>query len=1351
MKMIPMKVLQVLLIMFAFPAWAGNIVFRHLDMSDNLSHYSVMALYQDEKGLIWMGTRNGVSVYDGNNMTTYKHSLSDSTTIHNNYIRDIDGNQNGFIYFLTNRGVSVFDRKCEVFVEWYKGYAEDIACFRNDLYVAEKNRILKFPAAGGESTIFYELPDQSMNITSFLLNEEELLIGTERDGMFVCRPSDGECTHLIECGQVSDIFKDTKGRYWVGTLEQGLYLYQQGETICFRHHPQDETSLCADFVRKVCEDKQGNIWVGTFKGLNKYKEGTGTFECFIADAKTKLTYSSVWSMICDVQGTLWVGTYFGGVNYFNASQTVCQHYITDKHTEGVLVVGTMVEDNERNLWICTEGEGLCRLNLETNEASWFKHDAKSKNSLSHNNLKSIYYDCRKNVLWIGTHLGGLNRFDLNIGKFTRYMCGGEDEFSYKSNIICDIVPYGDDLLLATHNGVYRFDTSIETFVPMFKDAQKGDVIGLALDLQIDNRGMLWIAGTDKGIYAYDFNEEKLCSYLPGTSLSSNGVNCLYEDSDNRLWLCMAESGIDLYRSETDDFDNFDEEHHKLLSNCVYGACEMGKDKLLFITDNGFSCLDYANRQFRNFKTNVSLPLAGINQKSIYRASNGRIYVGGVDGLISFMPEDLEQEALNYQIFPSKLFVNDEEITVGDRTGILQSAFSDTPKITLKSGQNTFSVVYSVTNYVPLVREEMVYKLENFSDQWSVFRNGKMVTYTNLDPGTYTLVVQNVEEAGEQAPVSRLEIEVLPPWFRSNWAYGCYVVLLCVFLYVVMRLYKNRVRLQAELEYERKHIKDVENLNQYKLRFFTNISHEFRTPLTIIIGQVELLLQIKSFVPAVYSRILNVYKSSMQLQSLVTELLDFRKQEQGQMKIKVSLHNMVGFLEETFLLFKEYAQTKGIEFSFVSSEERIEVWYDSKQMQKVVNNLLSNAFQYTPQGGSIVLKVEKEENEVVVSVSDTGKGIKKGEIVYIFDRFYQTEATLLSPAKGTGIGLALTKGIVELHRGNIEVDSEEGKGTVFTFHLPLGYEHFRPEEMVEEGMSDKITMANEEQRNDVYLMEEEEKLPEQPNNIQNFRILIVEDDEALRALLVDIFQPYYIVEQAGDGQAGWEKVVELQPDIVLSDVLMPGMSGIELCKRIKSQMDTCHIPIVLLTARTAIEHKLEGLQYGADDYIVKPFDVNILLARCRNIINSRIVLQEKFSKQLQTTAQIFATNPLDKEFMDKVVSIIENNLDNVDFNVNMFAQEMAIARTKLFVKLKAITGQTPNDFILTTRMKKAAYLLKNHPELNVSEISDRTGFSSPRYFSRVFKERYNVTPQMYRKGNAREADEEHWENDEINCD
>lgn len=559
-------------------------------------------------------------------------------------------------------------------------------------------------------------------------------------------------------------------------------------------------------------------------------------------------------------------------------------------------------------------------------------------------------------------------------------------------------------------------------------------------------------------------------------------------------------------------------------------------------------------------------------------------------------------------------------------------------------------------------------------------------------------------------------------------YLCYLSLGLLLLCLIFHFYKNRIRLQTELEYERKHLEEVEKLNQYRLRFFTNISHEFRTPLSVIIGQMELLLQIRSFSPAIYNRILSMYKSSTQLQSLINELLDFRKQELGYMKIRVIRCDMVAFLKESFLVFEEYAQKNKVQLRFETSEETIDMFFDVKQMQKVVNNLLSNAIKYTPEGGTVILSINKEVDNIVISVKDTGKGIKPEDLMHIFDSFYQSQDAV----GGTGIGLALAKGIVDLHGGTIGVESNVGEGSIFTFSLPLGCAHYRQEDIMEERQT--VLMEHV----DAFLREETVMPQNEVDKVvtgikPTFKLLIVEDDDELRVMLADIFTPFYIVEQASDGNDGWNKINDFQPDIIVSDVLMPVMSGIELCRRVKTNVNTSHIPVVLLTARTAIEHELEGLKFGADDYIVKPFNVNILLARCRNLIKLRIAIQEQYTGEPQTNIQALALSPLDQEFIDKAKAIIEENLSNTEFNISVLIREMGVSRTLLFNKLKAVTGQSPNDFITTIRLREAACLLKKHPEWNVTEISEKTGFNSVGYFSRVFKERFKMTPSDYRHG------------------
>ena len=682
-------------------------------------------------------------------------------------------------------------------------------------------------------------------------------------------------------------------------------------------------------------------------------------------------------------------------------------------------------------------------------------------------------------------------------------------------------------------------------------------------------------------------------------------------------------------------------------------------------------------------------------------------------------------------------MNGEEVGINDKTGILKSSFYDTSAITLKSDHSVLNLEFAVSNYIAANQHEFVYRLEGFSNGWTKIYKQRTITYTNLSPGDYTLIVKPAGINNVYQPEYRLNITVLPPFYKTIWAYLIYVVITISLLYYIVRTYHGRIKLQESLKYEKQHIRDVEELNQSKLRFFTNISHEFRTPLTVIVGQIEMLLQVQSFPPAIYNKLLNVYKNGLQLRGLISELLDFRKQEQGHMKIKVSRHNLVDFLYENYLLYIEYASTRHIKFYFNKDQDQLEVWYDSRQMQKVINNLLSNAFKYTPEKGSISINISKRGEEAIIEVQDSGKGIKPEEAGKIFERFYQTSNDPEN-TQGTGIGLALSKGIVELHKGRIEVSSNQTSGTTFTIALKLGNAHFTAEQIETEEPKEEEAAVIVESK---FMVEQQVLDDTVKERIKGAKVLIVEDNDSLREMLAGLFEPYYEIITAADGEEGLKEARDRMPDLIISDVVMPKMTGIELCKQIKQDFETCHIPVVLLTARTAIEHTIEGLRIGADDYITKPFNVNLLISRCNNLVNSRIVLQEKFSKQPQTRVQMLATNPMDKDLLDRTVAIIEKNMDNAEFSLNDVIRELCISRTNFFSKMKAITGQTPNDFILTIRLKKAAYLLKNELFLSIAEVADQTGFSSPRYFSRCFKEVYGISPLFYRTGNKDEDVEE----------
>ena len=607
-------------------------------------------------------------------------------------------------------------------------------------------------------------------------------------------------------------------------------------------------------------------------------------------------------------------------------------------------------------------------------------------------------------------------------------------------------------------------------------------------------------------------------------------------------------------------------------------------------------------------------------------------------------------------------------------------------------------------------------------------------WSHLPPGEYILRARPLAGKENLDEEVHLNIHVSAPFYATVWAYFFYLLCLLGVMIAFIRFKTRQAALKSSLEFERKEKERIEELNQVKLRFFTNISHEFRTPLTLILGQIEVLMQM-DLGTTIYNRILRIYKNAWHMRNLISELLDFRKQEQGYLKLKVEEQNLVTFTRQIYMCFYEYAQKKEITYRFDNVEETISVWFDSKQLQKVIFNLLSNAFKYTPNKGSIRVEVRMLASQAIVSVCDTGVGIPEEHISKIFERFYQTDNSS-SFTLGTGIGLALAKGIMNMHHGKIDVESTVGKGTKFTLSLPLGNRHFSDEEMatVESResviISEAVPMLPFEQIMDV----EEEKTKVQENIKEEDKpiILLVDDNEELLSMLEDLFLPIYKVYIAHDGREGLEMARQIQPDLIISDVMMPEMSGKELCYKIKTNVELSHISVILLTAQTSVEYVVEGLMFGADDYVTKPFNVKVLIARCNNLIkNKKRLIAHYAGKTITESPVTEAINERDKELLAKCVNIIKENFENPAFDVTALASELCVGRSKLYMQFKQMTGLTPNEFILKIKLDEAMSLLKNHPELNISEISIRLGFSSPRYFSKSFKAFFGVAPQTVR--------------------
>lgn len=1326
-----------LLLAFSLPATSQDLLFQHLRVEDGLSQSSVQSIYQDELDNMWFATRDGLNKYDGNKIEVFRPIIGDSTGLFGNNIQTVCGDNNGHVYIQCLTGLIEYSLRKQKMTVIKRNGVECLTYGKKRLWIGCKDSISFLNDTEGRLEFFCKL-NREVKINKILeATDGTLYAGSRQDGLWII-DKNKKIQSILPQVSITCLFEDSQKNIWIGTVNKGLYqITRQNALINFTHDENNRNSIADNYVRAICQDDLGNFWIGTYKGVDNYNPNTGSFSHHEHSEKDPYSIgnSSIWSITKDAQGTIWIGTFYKGVDRINPEFSFNQYYRTNEGGNGLSspLVGNIAEEKNGNLWISTENGGLNYFDRKQNTFKSFEHSAVNPGTISSNTLKAIYIDSLHHCLWIGTHLGGLNRMDLSTQKNKRY--------SFKdprlNNYVRCIEHDDNKLYLGTHNSVYVFDIATETAVPLVNNQKYGLDKKQIWDIFIDSKRNLWFS-TSSAVFRYNLVSHKVKKFVHDSgnpkSLMPGYLNTFHEDRKGWLWIGSAGGGLSLYHPQTESFTSFNTLNSEIIDDYIVDINESAMGYLLIATNKGLSRYDHENKVFYNYYNNIFFPFSAINERGLCITQKGEIIVSSVNGMLILNEKELDVKHKKYQINLTDLFVNNVPVKPDDASQILQEALPYTKKITLTHNHSIFSVVYNTTNYIKAIQPEIVYRLEGFDKEWVNTYHGNMITYTNLNPGKYKLIVKAKNALPDEVcPLTELEIEILPPFYKTWVAFLLYFILTGGIVYILFSSYTSRIKLQSSLVYAHKEKERMEELNQDKLRFFTNISHEFRTPLTLITSQLEYLLQSANIQQNVYSRILSILKNTDKMKKLINELLDFRKQEQGFVKMRVSQLNIIQFIHEIYLPFKEYAHTRHINLVYLHKEEEILVWIDPNQFEKVLYNLLSNAFKYTPENGTISIIVEKSISTLHVSIIDSGIGIDKSFQEKIFDRFYQVETEQTSPFNlGTGIGLALAKSIIESHKGEISVYSELGKGTEFKISLPLGENYADDSERVVKEEHKPLPFTETELPNEEFITELKES--HKGIDCQDTSILIVEDNIELLQVLTAIFEPLYTVHTATNGVEGFEAAQKFQPDIILTDVMMPLMSGTEMCKKIKNNYETCHIPVVLLTARSAIEHTLEGFRTGADDYISKPFNIKILIARCNNLVVGRKLLQAKFSKNPQVDTHMLSTTAYDQQLLEKAIDIVERNLDNTDFNIDLFAQEMCLGRTNLFSKLKGITGQTPNDFITSIRLKKGLILLKDEPNLSVTEISTRIGFSESAYFIKKFKHTYNETPAQYRKKN-----------------
>jgi len=1290
----------------------ANLPFENVSLQEGMPT-AVQCILQDITGYLWFATWSGLYKYNGYSCVSYTHDLDDTTSLFDNTLSVVFEDKEGILWIGSYFGLERFDPRSETFTH------------------------------------------------------------------YTPNPSD---TGDNKSNEVRAICEDTHGVLWVGS-GNGVYKFDRAmeQFKYLRHDSTDPGSISHSSVNAIHEDKEGSLWFGTNRGLDKLDFTTGKFIHHWEDPSKNIPSDPKFlinSILEDAAGTIWLGTDRGLVGFDPKEGTSFNHLFIPK--DPINCITSICPDNvSGSLWLATT-DGL------------FSFDKNSTTFTRHNSEATCVCSERSGTLWVGTN-ADIKKVNPIKQPFTKYaseamVCGvstwtegilwmynnpGWSKFDIRKE---QFVPYsfGKDRLFYVWNGGSDFSFRTQQGGLYIKDALGNITFSLdsswkeylkyasfgrktnegywcgfrSGDLDLwepqtnrvlkvknlkqriylmyeDTFGLLWIATYMDKLFCYNHGEDSLVEFVSdprsASSISGKQISHIYEDKKGRLWFA-TNSGLNKYERSTNSFIHFTE-RDGLASNNIRGILEDDHGCLWLNTSKGISKFDPEAHQFKNYDASYGVePATDVLNGIGCRTRNGEMYFGGAKGFTRFHPDSIRDNP----------FIPAIVITSFKR---FDRPYPFSHEIRLAYDENFISFEFAALSFISPERNQYAYRMDGLDKDWVSSGTRRFASYPGLEPGEYVFRVKGSNNDGvwNEAGTS-ISIIIAPPWWKTSWAYLLYSIMALSLLYVAWKEQVKRIRMIHEYEMSRFEAAKLHEVDEMKSRFFANISHEFRTPLTLILGPVRQVIDTLEDEKA-KQELRVVHRNARRLLDLVNELLDLSKLESGNMKLHAVPQNIVPLVKGLAQSFCSYAERKRIAFIVTSTEEEVLVYIDREKIEKILSNVLSNAFKFTPEGGLVEVSVSTDEKDVNIRVSDTGIGIPAGKIPRVFDRFYQVDGSHTREHEGTGIGLSLTRELVELHKGKIEVESKEGRGTTIVIRIPLGRDHLKPEEICAPG-------------------EEEEKAPYIPeaaiydgapvSNRPRVHpqtgsglpvVLVVEDNADVREYIRGNLNDACRILEAADGEEGWNRSIEETPDIIVSDVMMPKMDGFELCKKLKTDERTSHIPVILLTAKATSQDKIEGFETGADDYIMKPFEPAELKARLRNLIGQRERLHEHFRKHGLVEIEQEKITPIDQRFLRRLFAIITEHMADASFGVETLSYLMAVSRSSLFKKVEALIGEPPNAVIRRTRLNKAATLLEGRMG-NISEIALEVGFSNPSYFTKCFRRQFGMNPSEYHVGTAK---------------
>lgn len=1294
-------------------------VFRH-NPSDNhsISGNFIQCLYCDNKGNIWIGTSDkGLNRYNYNTNTfeRYIHNASNPYSIANNDIVSISSGYAGNLWIASYRGgINSYSPQTGKFHHFKSmlNYAKTPSYLKATCVEEGENRILWVGTQGNglfaynlknqKTKVYYRdknLPSNTIN-TLFEDSYQNMWIGTNqglalinKDGLYL----NPLALSLFDKKEVFTIFCDHNNTIWLGT-DHGIYkfnidsfLTSTNTNISIEHIEEapNESSLSYRSVRSVFEDRNKNIWIGTYTGginfINFFPEKFKTITK--EQGRNALSYNKVWGMCEDKSGNYWIGTDGGGINVYSHTLTKIKEFNTSNGLSDNAILSACC-DSEGLLWFGTFKGGVNCINPHSYAVKKYQYIQGQVNGLSDNNIRAIYESKDKKV-WFGSDAGGLCCLDKKTSAFQVY---------------------------STKNSGISYD-AIRAIVQ-------------------DNRGFLWLGSYGEGLNRFNAQKNEFVIYrhsdTDSSSIIGNIIQALHVDNQGRLWIGTTE-GLSLFVPSKNKFESFTEQNG-LINNNVLAILEDKEGSLWLSTNRGISKFNYSKKNFENYDLNDGLQAGQFLAASAFVSSDGAMFFGGTNGLNVFRPEKITRNFIEPEIQFTNFLLFNQPVAIRSEKyedSPLEKSISITKRIELKHNQSIFTFDFVALNFGYSEKTQYSYILEGAENNWNNVGNKHSATYRNLKPGNYIFKVKATNQDGVLSQKSAdIEVVILPAIWQTWWAKIIYLFLFIAALYGVLQIYTFRMRTMSRLRIERLERQKSEELNQAKLQFFTNISHEFRTPLTLIIGPLEKLISKETDLQQ-KKQFNMMHRNANRLLRLINQLMDLRKSEREQMLLKVQNIDLVGFINDIVFSYEELSLQKSIIVKFTHAESQCMAWFDPEILDKILFNILSNAYKYTPENGNItielnILQKAKLHEKIEISVSDTGRGIASHELDRIFGRFYQASNSDSNLQKGSGIGLHLSQTLIELHHGFIWAESTLGQGSTFTIQFPRNKDAYTKREIAHDTGYESIQESIK-QHAEIEMYEAE--IHEKPIQRNKFTILVVEDDFDIRQYINQELSDFYNIIEAINGKEGLEKAFEHQPNLIISDIMMPEMSGVEMCKQLKEDIYTSHIPIILLTAKSSIENRIEGLENGADSYIPKPFNPQHLKVRVAKLIELREKLKQKFSKNINfEVKEVVATSP-DEQFLQKAINLIDENLSNPDYNGDMLGKDIGMSRANLHRKLKALLNQSSSEFIRNIRLKHAAQLIIQH-KFTVSEVCYEVGFSSPSYFTACFTNYFKMSPTEY---------------------